>query len=224
MHRIVQKISCIYRFVVYALAKLKEYRMIRPDEEIVREVLAPRHDQLLDFAHGAWNEWRDLAIGGRLLFPGRSRACLVFDFMVQRAIAAWENDNAVRVIRRDETAKFVIDDKVVLRFKKADGRGLGSGIPTQATMKFEFQQYEMPGIPNVHKVEVLYDLNPFQTQIDKLMIVARDGDERLWDYVVLPTRMAEIMPHPITASADETRAVRVRLRKVDEEKKKDGSE
>lgn len=198
--------------------------MIRPDEEIVREVLATRHDQLLQFADGAWDDWRALSLGGRLLFPGRSRACLVFDFMAQRAIAAWENDNTVRVIRQDETAKFVIDNKVMLRFKKADGRGLGSNIPTQATMNFECQQYEMPGIPNVHKVEVVYVLNPFQTQIDRLMIVARDGDERLWDYAVLPTRTAEIIPLPIAASADETRGARIRLRKVDEEKKKDGSE
>jgi hypothetical protein len=81
-----------------------------------------------------------LPLGGRLLFPGRSRACLVHDFMVQRAIAAWTGDSAVRVIRRDETAKFVVVDQILLRFKKADDRGLGSNIPTQSSLGFIGQQ------------------------------------------------------------------------------------
>jgi hypothetical protein len=144
--------------------------------------------------------------------------------MVQRAIAVWAGDGAVRVIRRDETAKFVVADQVVLRFKKADDRGLGSNIPTQASLEFTEQQYELPGMPGVHKIEVVYGLNRLQTQIDRVVVVARDGDVLLWEYAVAPATTAEIISLAAPTS-DATLGARVRVRKADEgDKKKDASE
>ena len=174
--------------------------MIRADESVVRQVLRSYEDPIFNVVHGAWGDWRELPLGGRLLFPGRTRACLVHDFMVQRAIAAWAGDSAVSVIRRDETAKFVIADQVVLRFKKADDRGLGSNIPTQASLEFTEQQYELPGMPDVHKVEVVYALNRLQTQIDRVVVVARDGEVLLWEYGIAPETTAEIISLPTPTS------------------------
>jgi hypothetical protein len=198
--------------------------MIRAVEEIVRGVLRSYEDAIFKVVHGAWSDWRELPLGGRLLFPGRTRACLVHDFMVQRAIAAWTGARAVRVIRQDETAKFVVADQVLLRFKKADDRGLGSNIPTQASLIFTEQQYDLPGIPNVHKIEVVYVLNRLQTQIDRVVVVARDGDDLLWDYVIAPATTAEVISLP-TQTSEPTKGVRVRVRKADEgDKNKDASE
>lgn len=198
--------------------------MIRADENIVRVVLRSYEDAIFKAVHGAWSDWRELPLGGRLLFPGRTRACLVHDFMVQRAIAAWTGDSAVRVIRRDETAKFVVAGQVLLRFKKADDRGLGSNIPTQAALDFAEQQHDLPGIPNVHKIEVVYVLNRLQTQIDRVVVVARDGDDLLWDYVIAPATTAEVISLPAQTS-EPTKVARVRVRKTDDgDKKKDAGE
>jgi hypothetical protein len=144
--------------------------------------------------------------------------------MVQRAISGWSDDSAVRVIHRDETAKFVILDRVLLRFKKADDRGLGSNIPTQASLNFVEQQQELPGIPDAHKVEIVYVLNRLQTQIDRVVVVARDGDERLWDYVIAPTDTAEVIPLPMAPSAEPVRGARIKVRKSDTDKQKDNGE
>lgn len=196
--------------------------MILADEDAVRTILQPYHDAVFQAAHGAWNDWRDLKLAGRLLFPGRSRACLVHDFLVQRAVTAWSADPKVRVIQKDETAKFVIADQVLLRFKKADDRGLGANIPTQAFLDFAEQQHELPGMPNVQKVEVVYVLNRLQTQIDRVVVVARDGEIRLWDYVVMPATTAEIVPLPVAPSPEQDRGVKLALRRpltADDEKK-----
>jgi hypothetical protein len=198
--------------------------MIRSDEDIVREVLHSYEDGIFKAVHGAWNDWGELSLGGRLLFPARSRACLVHDFMVQRAISGWSDDSAVRVIHRDETAKFVILDRVLLRFKKADDRGLGSNIPTQASLNFVEQQQELPGIPDAHKVEIVYVLNRLQTQIDRVVVVARDGEERLWDYVIPPADTAEVIPLPMAPSAEPVRGARIKVRKSDTDKQKDNGE
>ncbi len=198
--------------------------MIRADEDVVRRVLQPYEDAIFQAVHGAWSDYQELNLGGRLLFPGRSRACLVHDFMVRRAISTWTDDTAVRVIRRDETAKFVVADQVLLRLKKADDRGFGSNIPTQASLGFIEQQHEPPGIPNVHKVEVVYLLNRLQTQIDRVVVVARDGDELLWDYVIAPAATADVISLPSAGSSEPERGARIKVRKSHDDKKEETGE
>jgi len=188
--------------------------MIRADKDAVRAALELHHDIVFDVVHGAWKEWQALGLSGRLLFPGRSRACLVHDFMVQRAINAWTDDASVRVIQHDETAKFVVGNAVLLRFKKADDRGLGANIPTQAALDFAEQQHELPGIPNVHKVEIVYVLNHLQTQVDRVVVVARDGNVRLWDYIIERKGGTDVIPMPILpAEPDQERRVKIVVRK-----------
>jgi len=197
--------------------------MTEADEEVVRSVLAPYEAKLFQAVHGAWEDWKGLGLGGRLLFPGRTRACLVHDFMVQRAIAAFTADRAVRTIRRDETAKFVFADQVALRFKKADDNGLGSNIETEATLDFVEQQQELPGIPNVHKIEVVYILNKLRTQIERVVVVARDRDMRLWSYVIAPATAAEIVSLPVVKPQPE-RGARIKIRGWDKDQKKETGE
>lgn len=197
--------------------------MTEADEDIVRSVLAPYETKLFQAMHGAWEDWKALGLAGRLLFLGRSRACLVHDFIVQRAIAAFTGDAAVRTIRRDETAKFVFAGQVALRFKKADDNGLGSNIKTEATLDFVEQQQELPGIPNVHKIEVVYILNRLQTQIERVVVVARDGDVRLWNYVIAPATTAEIVPLPV-AKPEPERGARIRIRGGNKNQKKETGE
>lgn len=197
--------------------------MTEADEDVVRGVLAPYETKLFQAIHGAWDDWKALGLGGRLLFPGRTRACLVHDFIVQRAIIAFTGDPAVRTLRRDETAKFLFAGKVVLRFKKADDNGLGSNIETEATLDFIDQQQELPGIPNVHKIEAVYILNKLRTQIERVVVVARDGDVRLWSYVIAPTTTAEIVPMPVAKPQPE-RGARIKIRGAAKDQKKETGE
>lgn len=197
--------------------------MTEADENVVRSILAPYEAKLFQTVHGAWDDWKALGLGGRLLFPGRTRACLVHDFMVQRANAIFSGDPVVRMVRRDETAKFVFANQVALRFKKADDNGLGSNIETEATLDFVEQQQELPGIPNVHKVEVVYILNKLRTQIERVVVVARDGDVRLWNYVIVPETTAEIVPLPV-ANPQPERGPRIKIRNADKDPKKETGE
>ncbi|MGE0047760.1 MAG: hypothetical protein AB7T01_02340 [Acidithiobacillus sp.] len=173
----------------------------------------------LDAFHDGWEEWRELPLGGRLLFPARSRACIVYDFIVQRAIAAFADDKAVRVLRRDETVKFVFADTVVLRFKKASDNGLGSNIRTQATFGFVDPQQQLPGLPDMHKVEMVYVLNDLQTRIDQVLVAARDNDVCIWSYEITPDSGAQAIPLHTPVPSDGDRGARVKLRIVDEGKK-----
>ena len=196
------------------------------DEQAVRAVLTKYEPVLFAATHGGWDDWRALGLGGRLLFQARSRACVVYDFIVQRAMAALAEDPAVRVLRRDETVKFVFHDTVALRFKKANEKGLGSNIRTQATLGFVEQQLELPDVPNVHKVEVVYVLNDLQTRVEQVLVAARDGDVCLWNYDVKVDVGAQVIPMPARLPDQPSggQGARTKLRAVDEGMKRDTRE
>jgi HJR/Mrr/RecB family endonuclease len=198
--------------------------MTLADELSVRAILGKYENVLFNAIHGGWGDWQALQLGGRLLFPARSRACVVYDFIVQRAMAVLAGDNDVRVIQRDETVKFIFADKVALRFKKANDNGLGSNILTQATLGFVDQQQELPGLPDVHKVEVVYVLNRLQTRIEQVQVAARDGDTCLWTYDIAPDTSAKVIPLPTPNTGDSGHGVRIKIRAVDERKQNETGE
>lgn len=186
------------------------------DQDAVQATLNEFEGTILDVVHGAWRDFRQLqqALPAPLLYA-RTRACFVQDLMVQRAQAAFCEDPRVRIIEKDETAKFVFDGSVVVRFKKADESGLGSNIPTQAVMQFVEQQQELPGFPNMHKVEVLYHLNKLQTQVDHVMVVARDGGRLLWEYAMTAAEEAgQVVMFP-AAQEEPQRGAKIKIRKPD---------
>nr|WP_181375209.1 hypothetical protein [Polaromonas sp. H1N]AWD72194.1 hypothetical protein pH1NP1_p017 [Polaromonas sp. H1N] len=192
------------------------------EEIIVRDTLKRYEAKLSEAVAGAWADWKALGLGGQLQFPGRSRACLVYDFFVKRAITAFSDDASVYVVLRDETAKFVFCNQTVLRFKKANDNGLGSNIQTQATLNFVDQQQNLFGLPDLHKVELVYRLNRLQTQIDEIVIAARDGNMCLWSYMLTPEMTAEIVPLPLAAAPEPAR-VKIKVKGADIGGQKKGS-
>jgi hypothetical protein len=190
--------------------------MTLADEQTVRASLAKYETALFKAVHSGWEDWRALQLSGRLIFQARSRACVVYDFVVQHAIAAFVNDASIMVLTKNETIKFVINDVVVLRFKKASENGLGSNIQTQSTLDFIEQQQELPGLQSLHKVELVYVLNQLQTRIEDVMIVARDGNIRLWGYSITADANPTIVSLPTSVSVDAGHNVRIKLRSIDD--------
>lgn len=187
--------------------------MTLADQTAVEATLKDFEPALLRIVHGAWAEVRKLPLEAPLEFA-RTRACLVQDIMVRRAKAEFADDPRVRMVSRDETVKFVFDEAVIARFKKADASGLGSNIQTQAVMQFVDQQQELPGLPDVHKIEVLYHLNKLQTQIEHVMVVARDDDQMLWDYPLRAGESAQVVMFP-TGQDEPPRGATIKIRTPD---------
>lgn len=189
--------------------------MLLADEQVVRAALADYEGVFFRAFQDAWEDWRSLSLGGRLVFPSRTRACIVYDFAVQRVMAAVDGDANIYVIRRNETIKFVFGNTVALRLKKANEQGLGSNIETQATLDFVWQQEDLPGIPNVHKVEVVYTLNTLQTRIEQVSVVARDGQALLWSYDINPEQSANVVMLPTSPPPQDQRRAQVKLRNAE---------
>jgi hypothetical protein len=95
--------------------------MAIPAPDDVRLVLRGFEIRIREILEEAWKEWRNIPDLAR--FSARSRASMVFDFVRRRAVAEFDADPNIRVIPKGQTVQFLFRDKVLVRFKKANGAG-----------------------------------------------------------------------------------------------------
>lgn len=140
-------------------------------------------------------DWEATPNKGWFIWP-RVRANIIFSYIVRRALEEFGDDPDVHVINEPQTAKFLFRDSVLVRFKKGNARGVGSNIVTQTVLKFVDPQLAFSGLPDVHRVEVVYQLNILGTGYAEVAVVARDRRERIWSYPLTGRPSAEVIPLP----------------------------
>lgn len=177
-----------------------------PNKDVVKSVLADFHERLRLVVEGAWDEWNEFPGRGKLIFPARARAVLIFDYIARRALEHFDGDRNIHVIVKKQTIQFLFNDRVLLRFKKGNANGVGSNIRTQAVLDFIDPNRHIPGlIPEIMKVEVCYALDDLGLRLEEVAVVARDSTSRLWAYplgrnvpsadvVSLPPRVPDSTP------------------------------
>ena len=155
-----------------------------PIEFEVRRLLGPREPVIIRIALDAWARW--WRNSERTQLYRRSRACLIHNYMMMDANTAFLADRGIHIIPGQETSYFLVEDRLLFRFKKGDDRGLSSNIETQASLAFIEPETPLIELPDVARVDVAYIVNPLETLIQSLLVVARDGDRPLWSYSIYP--------------------------------------
>lgn len=156
-----------------------------PAIDDVMQLLSSREPAICQVFLRSWDRWWNNP--ERLLHFKRTRATLIHSYMmVIEAPAAFADDLGVRLIDGQETTYFVVEQRLVFRLKMGDGCGISSNIETQASLAFTDPQQALPGIPDHGRVDIVYVLNPFETLIDRVLVVARDGDRAAWFYPIFP--------------------------------------
>ena len=158
-------------------------------EDEVRGVLEPYHELIRNIVDEAWDEWRLVEKFRRdqrlppMLYK-RSISNYVFDAIARRAIPAFAAQSRVSVKLEAQTFKLQFRG-ICARYKKGGEDGLGCNVSTQAAMAFIDADGVLPGMPpETTKVEIIWLPNEIWTQVERVLVVARDGDERLWDYEI----------------------------------------
>lgn len=170
----------------------------------VQTALAPYHALIRGVIDEAWREWRKVCVlrGDAEMAPllySRTVANYVFDAIARRAIPAFGTLDGARIIIEAQTFKVLVGG-VILRFKKGGDDKLGCNIPTQSAMAFMEADGVLPGMPpECGKVEVIWQPNDIATSVERVLVVARDGDRLLWDYEIAPAYSTEVVAFPITA-------------------------
>lgn len=174
----------------------------------VEQLLSPFHDALYSFVAEAWSEWMETQ---SVIQPvsARSRANVVWDFIVRRAQEAFENDPRVAVIPQAQTCYFLVGDRVVLRFKKGDQQGLSRNYPTQQALNYHEPEQDLFG-PGLSRVEVVYVLNATETALSSVQVVARERERIEWTYELQPAGSATVVEVPAPRAGSRGPIVRLR--------------
>ena len=172
--------------------------MPTPSVDDIRPLLRSREVALNKIVLGAFDRWWNNP--ERLQLYRRTRATLIHNYMMIAAPTAFSTDPGVRLIDRNghETSYFLIEGRVLLRFKKGDENGLTCNIDTQAALAFVDPEVDnLLGLPEIARLDVAYVLSELATRVEKILIVARDGDAIAWSYEIYPTAEETTAPTPI---------------------------
>jgi hypothetical protein len=163
-----------------------------------RIITGPREAKLCKAFQEAWEDVRKDR--PRYSIWPRTRANMVFERLAVRLQEQFIDDPGVRFEFANETVKIIFDDKIVARVKKADSRGLGHNVQTETNDLFCEQADMLPGFEPLDKLEIVYMLNMYSTEIRRVMVQARDGEVRLWAYEIDNAALgttAPVTPLPI---------------------------
>lgn len=155
-----------------------------PDEDVVRRVLAINDRDILcrKAVEGAWetvkNSYPERAWWRR---KSTSRG-LMWEYSVNNAVAALADDPGIRVIRHHDTSSLVLDNLVLVRFKKASIQLHTSNYPTLLARLFHRHESDLFGFNGHHRVEIAHVLNQFETGLIWIGVVARERKNILWRY------------------------------------------
>ena len=168
-----------------------------PPRAVVQPIIDKHRGSIVAAVLGGWDDWLTSPHPG-VWRCKRSRANFVWEQIIERAYGAFDGSPDIRIIRGHETFKFLIDDRILFRFKKGDGNGLSANLPTQFALAFHDHNQDLLGLPEVHRVEVVYQLNRLETQIADVLVVARVREVVVWTCSLLDSA-AGVTPLPMPA-------------------------
>lgn len=190
--------------------------MAAPPRDQVEPILAFVRAPIVTAIRSAWKDWIDSPHVG-VWRCKRSRANFVWEQIIQHAHIGFAPLSNICILNGQETYSFLVGDRVLFRFKKADESGLTSNVPTQLALAFHDHCSNLFGLPEVLRVEVAYTLNRLETDLSDIMVVGRDGDTVVWTYSLLDAGSNVVplpMPEPTVDPTIKPAARLVRPREV----------
>ncbi len=175
-----------------------------PTKNEARGILGPYHGLISRIVREAWDEWRMVhgfrtSVGLPPPLYHRTIVNDVFDGIARRAILLFGIEPRVSVEQEAQTFKLFFRSRLLVRFKKGGDDKLGSDVPTQTAMAFMRAEGVPPNMPpETAKVEITWLPNDIWTKVDKVLVVARDGDRLIWDYEIDEAAEAgDVVPMPL---------------------------
>ncbi|PRB80535.1 hypothetical protein [Pseudomonas sp. MYb185] len=171
-----------------------------PDQEQVLNVLKPHFPALTGSLRNAWSTWLGSEFVGR--WNKRSRANFVWEETRHAAVKQLTGVSGVAILARSDTTYFVVDQQVLFRFKKGDHLGVSGNVKTKESQAYHDHLQPPLNLPDLMRVEVVYQLNELETSILDIIIVARQGVAVLWKFSLLHSD-ARVIPLPLQTEESE---------------------
>lgn len=163
---------------------------MRISEDDAREVIAPYEERIAAAIDRAWSSVA--ANPDRAAFNlKRTVATVMHQFMMNELRAEFGSERGVHLVEEYETIRIVLDQRLLVRVKKMDRRGVTVAHTSQALLGFIYPDVpKVVALPWAEKelcaelpcVDMGYVLNGLGTKITQKIVAARNGDAVVWSY------------------------------------------
>jgi hypothetical protein len=150
-----------------------------------------------------------------------TRAAVVWEYAVNNAIDALKDDKDVQVISHYDTISLVIEDGLLVRLKKANIELQSANVQTALASLFHDHEADLFGYAGLQRIEAAYVLNRFETEMDWIGIVARDGEHHLWHFELNELRRSDVVELPLIGGTMGSAARLATLKKYGVEQKRE---
>jgi hypothetical protein len=156
-----------------------------------------------DIVLGAWSEYSALPDSVRITLSTVTRAGIVHDQMVYRAIRYFGGVDGVKIIDLQKLFLFIFNQRIALRFKKFDNELLSRNQPTKQVADFRGQS-QLPGIEAMHNLEAGYVLSDTEREIEKVYLVCPNMSRNYWEIEITTGEQVAIVTDLFEKKAPET--------------------
>ena len=148
--------------------------------------LEPYNPDFYAIVHAGHDDWLSLPPEKRLDKDVRCHRCWVWCEMVAEAKRRFDANPNVRIHEEPNTVYFVIDNELIVRFKKMDPDGRSQNIQTQLQLDLRDSQLSLPGIPGkLPTIEVGYVPDEIDLTLDEVVVAhPTSGGEVAWSYSI----------------------------------------
>jgi len=179
-------------------------RMPKPEAETL---ILPHGPMLVECVRGGVDDYfTEYSPVVRTVHRRRTRANIICDHIIQRAMAAFggvAGINRVRNATRGRYTLLSIEGRALLRFKYLGPKKRSRNVKTQLAKDFTNNQVNIDGLPaEATRFDVGYVWNALQTQILEVLVSCPTptGVEYVISLWTLPT--AEVLPFPTPQAPD----------------------
>ena len=170
-------------------------------QEDAEAILAPHRAALFSFLREGWGDWHKVVAAAPMLATSRatSRANVVYDRVTERAETYFEGQGIHTTRARGFLAVSLGEGRLVLRFKKFQGKSLRtSGIPTAQRLEIERQQVALDGLVSTYVV-VGYLPDDLGVDLDVLAVACTYNGSLVWQIDLRDDATAAVAPVRVTS-------------------------
>jgi hypothetical protein len=179
-----------------------------------RKILAPYASLIHQIPIAAWERYAALPELDRSMWSSTARANVISSYMVSSAKELLGQISEVRAIDNHVSSIFLVQDRVVLRFKKLDRSLLSSNYQTPRAIEYNDTGLHLPGIgvPAL-RVDIGYRLNVVETNIDAVFVVRRKRKRVLWAFDLARLVAGDVLPEQMPLEVAPAAEVLPRVRR-----------
>lgn len=105
---------------------------------------------------------------------------VLWEEIVDQLLQHEYEDTKFRPVFHNDTASFVVDDKILFRLKHADLSLTTKNFPTGNALAFDDHTVDLYGFSGIQRIELCYVLNEFETDLAWVGFAARSNGQHLW--------------------------------------------